>query len=189
MRDRCWTFARKSLIALTGIVTLVGLVVAQAPRQGRGGRGQVRNQGGIPLKKARPEAADPLNKIAGIPGQPAAGTFRYTLRLRSFDGAALAATYYPSKLGSSAPVVMLIHEMGRSRKDFEDAVLELKGQGFAEHLQGLGYAVFSMDLRGQGQNPRASGTTRNNWLRICKPATFSLSTAITEGISTWRNSV
>ena len=49
---------------------------------------------------------------------------------------------------------MLVHEIGRSRKDFEDAVLELKGQGFAEHLQGLGYAVFSMDLRGQGQNPR-----------------------------------
>ena len=86
--------------------------------------------------------------------RPAPGTFRYTLRLCSFDGAPLAATYYPSKLGSSAPVLMLIHEMGRSRKDFEDSVLDLKGQGFAEHLQGLGYAIFSMDLRGQGQNPR-----------------------------------
>jgi hypothetical protein len=51
---------------------------------------------------------------------------------------------------------MLIHESGRSRKDFEDAVYELKGQGLAEHLQGLGYAAFSMDLRGQGQNQRRS---------------------------------
>jgi hypothetical protein len=49
---------------------------------------------------------------------------------------------------------MLVHETGRSRKDFEDPVIELKGQGFAEHLQELGYAVFSMDLRGQGQNAR-----------------------------------
>jgi hypothetical protein len=154
MRDRCRVFAWKSLIALTGVLAFVGMVVAQAPRPGRGARGQVRNQGGVPLKKARPEAADPLIKVAGIPARPTPGTFRYTLRLRSFDGAPLAATYYPSKLGSSAPVVMLIHEMGRSRKDFEDGVLDLKGQGFAEHLQGLGYAVFSMDLRGQGQNPR-----------------------------------
>ncbi len=106
------------------------------------------------MKKGRPEVADPLAMVGAPPVRPAPGTFHYTLRLRSFDGAPLAATYYPSKLGSSAPVVMLIHEMGRSRKDFEDAVLELRGQGFAEHLQGLGYAVFSMDLRGQGQNPR-----------------------------------
>ena len=141
-------------MALAVVLVVVGMAMAQAPRPGRGARGQVRNQGGVPLKKARPEAADPLAKVVGLPARPAAGTFHYTLRLRSFDGTPLAATYYPSKLGSSAPVVMLIHEIGRSRKDFEDAVLELKGQGFAEHLQGLGYAVFSMDLRGQGQNPR-----------------------------------
>jgi Serine aminopeptidase, S33 len=154
MKDQCGAFAWKSLIVLTGLVALVGMALAQPPRQGRAARGQVRNQGGVPLKKARPEAADPLTKMVGVPGKPAPGTFRYTLRLRSFDGAPLAATYYPSKLGSSAPVLMLIHEMGRSRKDFEDAVLDLKGQGFAEHLQGLGYAVFSIDMRGQGQNPR-----------------------------------
>ncbi|HWT81792.1 MAG TPA: alpha/beta hydrolase, partial [Candidatus Methylomirabilis sp.] len=58
------------------------------------------------------------------------------------------------KLGSTASVVMLIHEANRSRKDFEEPVAELKGQGLAEHLQEEGYAVFSMDLRGQGQNPR-----------------------------------
>ena len=144
----------KLWITLAVVLVLVGMAVAQAPRPGRNARGQVRNQGGVPLKKARPDAADPLAKAAALPARPTVGTFHYTLRLRSFDGTPLAATYYPSKLGSSAPVVMLVHEIGRSRKDFEDAVLELKGQGFAEHLQGLGYAVFSMDLRGQGQNPR-----------------------------------
>jgi hypothetical protein len=154
MQDRRKALARKSCMALAVVLTMVGIALAQAQRQGRGARGQVRNQGGVPLKKARPEAGDPLAKFGGVPARPAPGTFHYTLRLRSFDGAPLAATYYPSKLGSSAPVVMLVHEMGRSRKDFEDAVLELKGQGLAEHLQGLGYAVFSMDLRGQGQNPR-----------------------------------
>ena len=66
----------------------------------------------------------------------------YTFRLRSFDGTPLAASYYPSRLGNSAPVVMLIHEMGRSRKDFEDPVQELKGQGLAAHLQGLGLRCF-----------------------------------------------
>jgi pimeloyl-ACP methyl ester carboxylesterase len=132
----------------------VGLVFAQVQRQGRGTRGQVRNQGGVPLKKARPEAGDPLGKLSGAPGKPALGTFHYVLRLRSFDGTPLAASYFPSKLGSSAPVMMLIHESDRSRADFQDAVLELKGQGLAEHLQGLGYAVLTVDLRGQGQNAR-----------------------------------
>ena len=154
MKAWCWACAWKSWIALTVVLALIGMALAQAPRPGRAARGQVRNQGGVPLRKARPEAADPLAKVAALPARPAPGTFHYTLRLRSFDGTPLATTYYPSKLGSSAPVVMLVHETGRSRKDFEDAVLDLKGQGLAEHLQGLGYAVFSMDLRGQGQNPR-----------------------------------
>jgi Serine aminopeptidase, S33 len=154
MRKRGKSFAWKSWMTLAVVLTLVGMALAQGQRPARNARGQLRNQGGVPLKKARPEAADPLAKVAALPARPAPGTFHYTLRLRSFDGAPLAATYYPSRLGPSAPVVMLIHESGRSRKDFEDAVLDLKGQGFAEHLQGRSYAVFSMDLRGQGQNPR-----------------------------------
>ena len=66
----------------------------------------------------------------------------------------LAATYYPAKLGTTAPVVLLIHEKDRSGKDFEEAIGELKGQGLAEHLQGAGYAVLFIDLRGHGANPR-----------------------------------
>jgi dienelactone hydrolase len=155
MQARQQVSACKSWMALAVMLAFVGIALAQVPRQqGHGTRGQVRNQGGSPLKKARPEAGDPLAKLAAVPARPVPGSFHYTLRLRSFDGTPLAATFYPSKLGSSAPVVMLIHEIGRSRKDFEDAVLDLKGQGLAEHLQGLGYSVFSMDLRGQGQNPR-----------------------------------
>jgi hypothetical protein len=135
------------------VLAAVGVAAAQGQRPKRPARAPGRDQGGVPVQKARPEAGDALAKAAGA-AQVAGGNFHYTFRLRRFDGAPLFASYYPSKLGSSAGVVMLVHESGRSRKDFEDAVHELKGQGLAEHLQGLGYAAFSLDLRGQGQNPR-----------------------------------
>ena len=158
MQDRQRALAWKPFAVVVAVLAIVGVAVAQAPRQGRDGRGQVRNQGAVALKKGRPEAGDPLAKAAGALVARVPGAFHYNFRLRSFDGTPLAASFYPSKAQSPAPVVMLIHEIGRSRKDFEDAVLELKGQGLAEHLQGLGYAVFSMDLRWQGQNPRRALT-------------------------------
>ena len=147
------------------------------------GAGPVRDQGGVPLPKdkAKPNAADPLGKaVAAGPLVP--GTYHFNFRLHSFDGAPLAASYYRSKLGSTAPVVMLIHESGRSRKDFEDAMLELKGQGLAEHLQGLDYAVLSLDLRGQGQNLRRALSPRRTQprsSRTSRPPTSSWSTATT----------
>jgi hypothetical protein len=156
MRNRRKAMARKARIALAIMTLMVGAAVGQAQRQPV--RGPLRDQGGVPLKKARPDAGDPLAKAAGAAQKVATGLSHYIFRLHSFDGTPLAASYYPSRLGNSAPVVMLVHEMGRSRKDFEDPVQELKGQGLAAHLQGLGYAVFSMDLRWQGQNPRRALT-------------------------------
>ncbi len=150
-------WVRKALTAVVASLVTVGIVVGQGqPGQNRS---RIRNQGGAPLKKARPEAADPLAKANGADPKGkakavAAGAYHYTFKLHTFDGSPLAASFYPSKLGSTAPVVMLVHEANRSRKDFEEPVAELKGQGLAEHLQEEGYAVFSMDLRGQGQNPR-----------------------------------
>ncbi|MDR3619567.1 MAG: alpha/beta hydrolase [Paludisphaera borealis] len=148
------------LIALSATLA-VAAQEAQPKPKARATRGRVRNQGGVPLKQAaRPEAADPLAAKADAPAKDkekdglTKGTYHYTFKLRSFDGTQLAASYYPSKLGSSAPVVMLIHEASRSSKDFEDPVTELKGQGLAEHLQDQSYAVLTMDLRGQGLNPR-----------------------------------
>jgi hypothetical protein len=141
------------------VVSLVTVSIVAAQAQPGPNRGRIRNQGGAPLKKARPEAGDPLAKADGADAKrkakaAGAGTYHYTFKLHSFDGSPLAASFYPSKLGSTAPVVMLVHEANRSRKDFEEAVTELKGLGLAEHLQEEGYAVFSMDLRGQGQNSR-----------------------------------
>jgi pimeloyl-ACP methyl ester carboxylesterase len=162
----------KSLTTIGATLALVGMVMAQA--QPRPSRGRIRNQGGAPLKKARPEAGDPLANAAGVgepkgknrAGVPEPGTFHYTFRLHSFDGSPLAASFYPSKLGSTAAVILLIHEANRSRRDFEEAVTELKGVGLAEHLQQEGYAVLSMDLRGQGQNPRRVLTANDRLLLV-----------------------
>jgi alpha-beta hydrolase superfamily lysophospholipase len=76
------------------------------------------------------------------------------LKVTTFDGTQLAVVYYPSKLGTSAPVLLLIHEKGRSSKDFEEPITELKGKNLAEHFQSEGYAVISFDFRGHGANPR-----------------------------------
>src|SRR5271157_2650557 len=157
MGSRHGGWAGKALTAVVVSLVTVSIVAAQAqPGQNRG---RIRNQGGAPLKKVRPEAGDPLAKADGADAKGkakavAAGTYHYTFKLHSFDGSPLAASLYPSKLGLTAPVVMLVHEANRSRKDIEEPAADLKGQGLAEHLQEEGYAVFSMDLRGQGQNPR-----------------------------------
>jgi alpha-beta hydrolase superfamily lysophospholipase len=150
-------WAGKALAAVVVSLLTVSIVAAQAQPAPK--RGRIRNQGGAPLNKARPNAGDPLAKAGGADAKgnakaAGAGTYHYIFKLHSFDGSPLAASFYPSKLGSAAPVVILVHEANRSRKDFEEPVAELKGVGLAEHLQEEGYAVFSMDLRGQGQNPR-----------------------------------
>jgi hypothetical protein len=148
--------ARKILILL--VITLMSISGVLGQVQQQLGQDQLRNQRGAPFKKTRPNAGDPLAKTAGTIQRPVTGLTYYTFRLRSFDGTPLAASYYPSRLGNSAAVVMLVHEIGRSRKDFEDPIQDLKGQGLAEYLQGQGYAVLSIDLRWQGQNPRRALT-------------------------------
>lgn len=152
-----------------GLIGMAAVEAQQAERPARKARGMVRDQGGQPLpkEKARPNAADPLGKAGGPAdqlnggagagagvGAVGTGTSHFTFRLHAFDGAPLAASYYRSKLTTTAPVVILVHESGRSRKDFEEPVLELKGKGLAEYLQSQDYAVLTLDLRGQGQNPR-----------------------------------
>lgn len=145
------TASRKFWVVGFALAATLAAAAAQEPKR-RNGR-PLRNQGGAPLKKVQPQGGDPLLKQADDP-KAGPGTYHYTFKLRSFDGTPLAASYYPSKIGSNAPVVVLVHEQNRSRKDFEDAVLSLKGKGLAEHLQDETYAVFSFDLRGQGQNAR-----------------------------------
>jgi pimeloyl-ACP methyl ester carboxylesterase len=157
MRNLHKVLARKVWLTLALMLMTVGVALGQAQREG--GRNQAAQKGAAAPAKARPDAGDVLAKVPGAAQKNITSTSHYTFRLRSFDGTPLAASYYPSRLGNSAPVLMLIHEMGRSRKDFEDPVQELKGQGLAAHLQGLGFAVLSMDLRWQGENPRRAIST------------------------------
>jgi alpha-beta hydrolase superfamily lysophospholipase len=144
----------------------------QPPDAGRdtrakAGRARARNRAGAPVapEKARAKAADPLARpggaaAAGKNAGLAPGTFHYAFKILSFDeSTTLASSYYPARpMSEDAPVVLLVHEGGRSRKDFSDPISEIKGQGLADHLQSLGFAVLSLDLRGQGQNPRRNLT-------------------------------
>lgn len=128
------------------------LALAQAPpAKGKVIRG--RPKANLPAKKA----ADPLaaqNKDQGAVKAALAGSFHYRLKIQSIDETNLAASYYPGRLDTNTPVILLVHEKDRSSKDFEDAIAELKGKGLAEHLQSLGYAVLTFDLRGHGANTR-----------------------------------
>jgi hypothetical protein len=151
----------------------VGVLQAQNPPPAKKAAGKVpskiRNQGGAPLKKAMPGAADPLakpqEKEKEKEKEDAASTFHYRFRLHPFDyeqsGATLVTKYYPSKLGTSAPVILMVHEKDRAGKDFEDPIPDLKGRGLAEYLQAQGYSVLIPDLRGQGANARRALSSRD----------------------------
>ena len=127
---------------------------------------------GAPPKTNRPNGADPLNKAAGAAAaigpdgkaavakaamvEPPAWPFFMKLRISGGDGAPIAASYYPPRNRFNAPVILLIHDRGpgRSAKDWQEPLEELKGISLAESLQEQGYAVLVPDLRGHGANPR-----------------------------------
>lgn len=107
---------------------------------------------------ARPGADRPAAGQVGNAGIVPAWPFVYELTLASVDGAPLAARYFPSQEGSTAPILLMIHDIGpgRSSKDFDAAIDELGGKGIAGHLQEQGFAVLAIDLRGHGQSPTRS---------------------------------
>ena len=106
-----------------------------------------------------PELRKPPTEHVRVPEAPI-GSYYYRLKLHTYDNASLAAAYFPAKIETGTPVVLLVHEKDRSSKDFEDPIAELKNQGLAEHLQGAGYAVLSFDLRGYGANTRRAMSDR-----------------------------
>jgi pimeloyl-ACP methyl ester carboxylesterase len=71
--------------------------------------------------------------------------------LRTRDGVALHATFYPSKLGKEAVPVVLLHGENGSRGDYK---------AFALELQALGHAVIAPDLRGHGDSALSRGPDR-----------------------------
>jgi pimeloyl-ACP methyl ester carboxylesterase len=133
----------------------------KAPRGRAGSRSRRRT---VPAPAAPPKA-DATGKRAANPFNKAADpddteSMHYALKLNGADNKPLAASYYPSKKGTSAPVVLLIHERSRSAKDFEEPIADLKRKGLAQALQAEEYAVMTLDLRGHGANPRRDITPR-----------------------------
>lgn len=171
-----------SLVTLSVVASLtVGIALAQAPqpqlrrdaaankaraKPGAGkavAKGGLRAPGGAGPKGAIRKAADPLANAAAGPDWP----YHFTLKYIAADRQPLAATFYPSRAGANAAVILLIHDRGsgRSDKDFEEPIEELKGQSFAEYLQDQDYAVLALDLRGHGDNPRRDGElTSREWV-------------------------
>jgi hypothetical protein len=166
------------VVVVAVLVASVGAALAQnaAPKANpganaktaKGAKGAAAGPGGAgapapgPAQGAAPKAVpgDPLALDAQTKAW-APGTYHYTLKLVVAENTSLAALYYPSKLGTNASVVMLVHEKDRSSKDFEEPIADLKGQGLAEYLQEQGHAVLAMDLRGQGANVRRALTPQD----------------------------
>jgi acetyl esterase/lipase len=136
---------------------LAALAAGRSPAQdapekekAKAARGKGKN---APAAKKAPNAGDPLANAAKKAPAPL-GTYHYTFKLISYDRTPLAASYYPSRLGLTAPVLLMVHEKDRSHKDFTEPIADLKGAGLAEHMQAQGYAVLLIDLRGHGDNLR-----------------------------------
>ena len=156
------------LALLSALVTVGGALAQQnaAPKEKGKTGGRRTAAGPAHAPKLKPGVGvgvgggDPLahdaQAKAGAPG-----TYHLTLKLTTPDKTTLAATYYPSKLGTNASVVLLIHEKDRSSKDFEEPIADLKGEGLAEYLQGQGHGVLTLDLRGMGANVRKATTPRD----------------------------
>jgi pimeloyl-ACP methyl ester carboxylesterase len=155
-----WLTASVAGLVTVAVVLLATVSPAQdAPAKGKAARARAAKV----AKKAPPNAADPIaakNKEQEIPRDAPIGSYHYRLKLHAFDDTSLASLYYPGKLDTNTPAVLLIHEKDRSSRDFEDSITDLKGLGLAEHLQSIGYAVLAIDLRGYGENARRAGGDR-----------------------------
>ena len=172
MRDRRRVGLRAVWMTMAAALATVGVALARqdpAPAAKQVPKGKTSKRGGLlvpggPRGKAlRKDAADPFARPAEGAGAVvlAPGTFHYGFKILAPDDTAaqftpIATTYYPSRLGTGAAVVLLVHERDRSSKDFEDKIADFDGQAFAEGLQKQGYAVLAVDLRGHGANPRRS---------------------------------
>lgn len=176
IRRAGWVGSWSASLAVVMALATVGasLALAQAgAAKGKGGArtaGKTAKKGREPVKKAVPNAADPIeNADPDALDKAATGMVHYRLKIKASDGTPLNLVYYPaypSRLGTNAPAVMMVHEKDRSSRDFEEPIAELKNRGLAESLQGQGYAVLAVDLRGHGANARKALTPQDWRLMI-----------------------
>ena len=124
-------------------------------------KGRVGLRAPVGRAKALRKGVDPLNNAPAPPvaNNGEGGLFderpiHYSFRISGAGNSPLNAVYYPSKLGTSASPVLLIHEKSRSLRDFQEPITELKKVNLAEYLQAEGFAVLAFDLSAHGANPR-----------------------------------
>jgi dienelactone hydrolase len=89
-----------------------------------------------------------LATLAGISGSTLSSSQRVTFR--TDDGTTIAADWYESAY-RPAPAVVLVHMLGRSRRDWEEV---------GERLAAAGIGALAIDLRGHGDSahgPTADG--------------------------------
>ena len=141
MRDRHKALAWKSWVALGIVLVLVGVALAQAQaqRRGRGARDPLRDQGGVPLKKARPEAADPLAKVAVVPY----GLSRRHSITTSGSGRSTGRRWLPR----SIPPSRLLRAGGHARSRDGPVAQGFRGCGAGAQGAGAGRAPPGLGLR------------------------------------------
>ena len=83
-----------------------------------------------------------LAALAGISGPTALHAYNQRVSLRAEDGTTLTATWHePSS--PPAPAVILVHMLGRSRRDWDE---------FGPRLAAAGIGALAIDLRGHGDS-------------------------------------
>ena len=91
---------------------------------------------------------------------------------RTDDGVTIAAAWYEPSF-RPAPAVILIHMLGRSRRDWD---------GFASRLAGAGIGALAIDLRGHGDSPYvASGSDGPDYAAMVKDVAAARRYLITRG--------
>lgn len=148
----------RAAVLVTALATL-GAALAQDPaarpadpaQKGAGGKTKRRAgllAGGAIAPKGVAAKGDPLGKAQGK-DEAARWPYHLRFRLTSSDGVSQMATYYPSRGGDGAPVLLLVHQggPGHSARDFEEPIDEFGGKTMAEHLQELDYALLIPELR------------------------------------------
>jgi|GEM_PF-1351062 len=109
---------------------------------GVGGR-RVIPGGGGPNAEFVPRDGGAINRNLGAGG-------RVRFKVAAFDRSPLAVTYYPSRQGPGAAVVVMVHDLNQTAREFETPIPDQNNVGLAEILQKQGYAVVLYDARGQG---------------------------------------
>ena len=104
-----------------------------------------------PVASSTDECRTPASELSLAPLAPLATATAEAekfeeVEIKTQDDQKLKADFYASKQSGRAPAVLLVHDAGSDRKQFE---------GLALSLQKRGFAILTLDLRGHGSSVNA----------------------------------